>query len=64
MAIAGHGVSIALACPAFQVSETCFRYEPKLSDENAEIAEWLVRFTDNRRICGFGLCFLYLLTNI
>jgi putative transposase len=25
----------------FGVSETCYRYEAKLSDENAEIAEWL-----------------------
>lgn len=59
-AVSHHGVSIALACRTFQISETCFRYEPKLSDENAEIAEWLVRLTDNRRTWGFGLCFLYL----
>ena len=36
------------------------RYERKLSDENAEIADWLVRLTANRRSWGFGLCFLYL----
>jgi len=40
-AVAGHGVSIALACRTFQVSESCYRYERKLSDENAEIADWL-----------------------
>lgn len=35
-------------------------YQPKLSDENAEIADWLIRLTDNQRSWGFGLCFLYL----
>lgn len=54
------GISVALACGAFQIGETCYRYERKLSDENAEIAEWLVRLTSNRRTRGFGLCFLYL----
>ena len=53
-------VSIALACRTFGISETCYRYEGKLSDENALIAEWLVRLTANRRTWGFGLCFLYL----
>lgn len=59
-AVARHGVSISLACRTFQVSESCYRYERKLSDENAEIAEWLVKLTSNRRTWGFGLCFLYL----
>ena len=59
-AVSKHGVSIALACRTFQISETCYRYEGKLSDENAEIADWLVRLTANRRSWGFGLCFLYL----
>jgi putative transposase len=58
--VAQHGVSIALACRTFQISETCYRYERKLSDENAVIAEWLVRLTTSRRTWGFGLCFLYL----
>ena len=35
-------------------------YERQLSDENAEIAEWLLKLTSNRRTWGFGLCFLYL----
>jgi len=39
-AVACRGISIALACRAFQISECCYRYERKLSDENAEIAEW------------------------
>ena len=52
--VAQHGVSIALACRTFQISETCYRYERKLSDENAMIAEWLVRLTTSRRTWGFG----------
>ena len=54
------GVSVALACRAFGISESCFRYERKLSDENAEIADWLVRLTTTYRTWGFGLCYLYL----
>ncbi len=53
-------VSIALACRAFAISESCYRYERKLSDENAEIADWLVRLTSTYRSWGFGLCYLYL----
>ncbi len=59
-AVARHGVSIALACRAFEISETCYRYSPVLSDENEEIADWLERLTANKRSWGFGLCFLYL----
>lgn len=54
------GVSIRLACAAFAISETCYRYQATLSDENAEIADWLIRLTHNQRNWGFGLCFLYL----
>lgn len=42
------------------ISETCYRYQPRLSHENAEIADWLIRLTHNQRNWGFGLCFLYL----
>ena len=59
-AVASRGISIALAFRTFSISESCYRYERKLSDENAEIAEWLVKLTGNRRTWGFGLCFLYL----
>ena len=51
------GVSIALACRTFQISESCYRYERKLSNENAEIADWLEKLTDDRRSWSFGLCF-------
>ena len=30
------------------------------SIEDDEIAQWLLRLTDNNRNWGFGLCFLYL----
>jgi putative transposase len=59
-AVARHQVSIALACRAFGVSETCYRYSPKLMDENEEIADLLVGLTDARKTWGFGLCFLHL----
>jgi putative transposase len=35
--------SIRQACEAFSVSESCYRYRAKLSSENAEIADLLVR---------------------
>ena len=59
-AVAGRGASIALACRAFGVSETCYRYGPKLRAENEEIADLLVGLTDARKNWGFGLCFLHL----
>ena len=58
--VAVHGVSVALACRTFQISETCYRYSPTLNDENEEIADWLERLTTSKRTWGFGLCFLYL----
>lgn len=53
-------ISVRLACAAFGVSETCYRYTPKLSGENGKIADWLMRLTHNQRNWGFGLCFLHL----
>ena len=54
------GVSVALACRTFGISEACYRYRPTLGDENAENADWLLRLTATHRAWGFGLCFLYL----
>ena len=51
---------IGSACLAFVVSITCYRYQPPLASENAEIADHLIRLTHNQRKWGFGLCFLYL----
>jgi putative transposase len=48
-AVMRRGTSIALACRTFQISETCYRYSLVLSDENEEIADWLVRLTENKR---------------
>jgi putative transposase len=59
-AVHERGLSVRLACQAFGISETCYRYQPKLSDENAAIADWLIRLTYNQKNWGFGLCFLYL----
>ena len=55
-----YGMSIRIACEVFTISETCYRYEAKLSDENAQIADWLLRLTVTYKRWGFGLCFLYL----
>ena len=59
-AVQERGVSVRLACEAFNVSQTCYRYVAKNKTENDEIADWLLRLTDNHRSWGFGLCFLYL----
>ena len=59
-AVTRHGVSIALACRTFNVSETCYLYSPLLSNENEEIADLLVGLTAARKTWGFGLCFLHL----
>ena len=59
-AVSDHNVSIRLACQAFSISETCYRYQSILSSENEEIAEWLVHLTEKESDWGFGLCFDYL----
>lgn len=53
-------VSVRSACQAFGISETCYRYQPRLGDENQQIADWLLRLTEWQRSWGFGLCFLHL----
>lgn len=60
VAVTERGISVRLACVTFAISETCYRYQPKLSAENAQIADWLIRLTTNQRNWGFGLCYLYL----
>ena len=59
-AVARRKVNIALACRTFGVSESCYRYNAKLSDENERIADLLVGLTHAKKTWGFGLCFLYL----
>jgi len=53
-------INVHSACIAFSISETCYRYHPMLSDENAFIAEWLMKLARCHRNWGFKLCFLYL----
>ena len=60
MAVSLHGISIRLACECLSVSESCYYYELKLSSENEEVADWLLRLTTAHKRWGFGLCFLYL----
>ena len=59
-AVSNHVVSIRLACQAFSISETCYRYQPILSSENEEIASRLIDLTEKKSDWGFGLCFDYL----
>jgi len=59
-AVALRGVSVALACRTFEVSETCYRYSARLNDENEQIADLLIGLTRAKKTWGFGLCFLYL----
>ena len=59
-AVRNRNVSVRFACQLFVVSESCYRYQPHLNEENDLIADWLIRITDSQRNWGFGLCFLYL----
>jgi len=59
-AVSERGASIRAACQAFAISESFFRYQRKLDAENTEVANWLLRLTDNHRSWCFGLCYLYL----
>lgn len=46
--------------PGVRHQPTCYRYRAKLDAENALVADWLVRLTNNQRNWDFGLCFQYL----
>ncbi|WKD50518.1 IS3 family transposase [Microbulbifer spongiae] len=59
-AVATRYISIRIACAAFGVSESCYRYQPVLRDKNEEIANWLIRLTNEQSDWGFGQCFHYL----
>ena len=59
-AVKEQGVSIRLCCRAFGISEIYYRYQAKLSDDNALVADWLLRLTYTNRRRGFGLCYLYM----
>ena len=51
-AVAVRGVSIALACRAFTISQRCYQYAPLLADENKEIEDWLIALTKARKKLG------------
>ena len=53
-AVQDRGISVRLACEAFKVSQTCYRYVAKADAENEEIASWLLRLTDNHRSWGLA----------
>ena len=59
-ALGQHGVSIRLAYRGLGISESCYHYCAKLSDESVLVADWLLRLTYANKQSGFGLCFLYL----
>lgn len=59
-AVTNKDISIRMSCELFGISETCYRYQAKLNNENATIADWLLRLAQRQRNWGFGLCFLYL----
>ena len=59
-AVANKAVSIRLACSAFMISETCYRYKSVLNDDNTLIAELLVDLAEDQTDWGFGQCFFYL----
>jgi len=59
-AVKDKAIAIRRACRLFEVSETCYRYQPRFSSDNELIADWLLRLAYANRKWGFGLCFLYL----
>jgi len=59
-AVQHYNVSIRFACESLGISASCYHYQAKLSGENAQVADWLLRLTDTHKRWGFGLCFLYL----
>jgi hypothetical protein len=36
------GICIRVACQAFRIKESCYRYERKLGAANEEVATWLI----------------------
>lgn len=52
-AVRNRSASIAQACRTFSISETCYRYQPKLSDENELIADWLIALRVDRSMVRY-----------
>ena len=52
--------SIKLVCEVCNIIKCTYYYKPKISDENAMIADCLLRLTQAHKRWGFKLCYLYL----
>ena len=52
-AIRNRNISVLLTCQLFVVSESYYRHQPKLNEENNVIADWLIRITDSQKNWGF-----------
>jgi putative transposase len=63
-AVRRRNIAVRFACQMFAVSESFYRYQPKLNKENDVIADWLLRITDSQRNWGIGLCFLLAFTSV
>jgi putative transposase len=48
-AVRDKAIPIRLACQAFRISESCYRYEAKNNAENELIANWLAYSSDRDR---------------
>ncbi len=59
-AVGYRSANFALACRAFSINDTCYRFQPKLSGKNELIADRLVTLTNATKAWGFGLSFLHL----
>jgi putative transposase len=55
-----HQVSVGFACICFNISKSTYYYQPKLSNDNILIADYLIRLTTTHKRWGFKLCYLYL----
>ena len=51
-AVAHYAISIRLACRGFSISESCYRYQSKLNDDNTLIAEQLIELTEENTDWG------------
>ena len=61
-AVKKRSISVRFACQLFAVSESCYRYQAKLSEENEAIADWLIRITDSQRNWGLACAFYTFVT--
>jgi len=55
-----HDISIRRAYLIFNISVTCYYHKSVATDENKQIADFLIDLTQQNKNWGFGLCFLSL----